>query len=164
MAVGTSRGRGRRSGGKGGHRRKVKGHVATTLTQEDIEYLKKNTRYDEQEIKEWFKGFRVRSQEAYLAGPSTNTDSTFFQTDCPDGQLSKTKILDMYSLILPAGNAHVFVDQIFRIFDKDGNGSIDFKVRSIRYRMCVSNSTLVVKFGVQLTSLRKSRKAGKKKK
>ena len=34
----------------------------------------------------------------------------------------------MYSMILPAGNAKVFVDQIFRIFDKDGNGSIDFKV------------------------------------
>lgn len=53
------------------------------------------------------------------------------QVDCPDGQLSKLKILDMYSMILPAGNAQVFVDQIFRIFDKDGNGSIDFKVRLV---------------------------------
>ena len=51
-----------------------------------------------------------------------------FKQDCPDGQLSKDKILEMYSMILPAGNAKVFVDQIFRIFDKDGNGSIDFKV------------------------------------
>ena len=31
-------------------------------------------------------------------------------------------------MILPADNAKLFVDQIFRIFDKDGNGSIDFKV------------------------------------
>ena len=53
-----------------------------------------------------------------------------FKQDCPDGQLSKDKILEMYSMILPAGNAKVFVDQIFRIFDKDGNGSIDFKVGS----------------------------------
>jgi len=30
-------------------------------------------------------------------------------------------------MILPVKNATVFVDQIFRIFDKDGNGSIDFK-------------------------------------
>ena len=29
---------------------------------------------------------------------------------------------------MPDGNASVFVDQIFRIFDKDGNGSIDFNV------------------------------------
>ena len=48
--------------------------------------------------------------------------------DCPDGELGKDKILDMYSMILPVGNAKVFVDQIFRIFDKDGNGTIDFKV------------------------------------
>ena len=52
----------------------------------------------------------------------------FFQVDCPDGELGKDKILDMYSMILPVGNAKVFVDQIFRIFDKDGNGTIDFKV------------------------------------
>merc|ERR1719189_2985335 len=30
-------------------------------------------------------------------------------------------------MILPVENAKVFVEQIFRIFDKDGNGSIDFK-------------------------------------
>ena len=29
------------------------------LTQEDIEYLKQNTRYDETEIREWYKGFKV---------------------------------------------------------------------------------------------------------
>ena len=52
-----------------------------------------------------------------------------FQVDCPDGNLGKDKILDMYSMILPVKNATVFVDQIFRIFDKDGNGSIDFKVK-----------------------------------
>ena len=51
-----------------------------------------------------------------------------FQVDCPDGELGKDKILDMYTMILPVGNAKVFVDQIFRIFDKDGNGTIDFKV------------------------------------
>ena len=34
----------------------------------------------------------------------------------------------MYTMILPVENAKLFVDQIFRIFDKDGNGSIDFKV------------------------------------
>ena len=55
------------------------------------------------------------------------------QVDCPDGQLGKDKILDMYSMILPVGNAQLFVDQIFRIFDKDGSGTIDFKVSNIKY-------------------------------
>ncbi len=89
--------------------RSRKGHgssTGNTLAQEDIDYLRRNTRYDENEIREWYKGFKA---------------------DCPDGTLSKTKILDVYAAILPAGNARVFVDQIFRIFDKDGNGSIDFR-------------------------------------
>ena len=35
-------------------------------------------------------------------------------------------------LVKMYGNTfQVFVDQIFRIFDKDGNGSIDFKVVTI---------------------------------
>lgn len=34
----------------------------------------------------------------------------------------------MYTMILPEGNAVNFVDQIFRVFDKDGDGTIDFKV------------------------------------
>jgi len=93
--------------------------VSHTLTQDDIDFLKKNTRYDEQEIKEWYRGFKQ---------------------DCPDGQLSKDKILEMYSMILPAGNAKVFVDQIFRIFDKDGNGSIDFKEFMMATDMTASGS------------------------
>ena len=48
--------------------------------------------------------------------------------DCPSGQLRRDTMMSMYSLILPAGNAEVFVDQIFKIFDQDGDGSISFKV------------------------------------
>ena len=51
-----------------------------------------------------------------------------FVTDCPDGKLKRTKILKMYEMILPVGNANMFVDQIFRIFDQDMNGSISFMV------------------------------------
>ena len=51
-----------------------------------------------------------------------------FVTDCPDGKLKRTKILKMYEMILPAGNANMFVNQIFRIFDQDMNGSISFMV------------------------------------
>ena len=63
-----------------------------------------------------------------------------FQVDCPDGQLGKDKILDMYSMILPVGNAKLFVDQIFRIFDKDGNGTIDFKEFMMATDMTASGS------------------------
>ena len=35
----------------------------------------------------------------------------------------------MYERIMPDGNPKFFVDQIFRIFDQDENGYIDFTVR-----------------------------------
>ena len=46
----------------------------------------------------------------------------------------------MYSMILPVGNAKLFVDQIFRIFDKDGNGTIDFKEFMMATDMTASGS------------------------
>ena len=52
-----------------------------------------------------------------------------FIEDCPSGKLHKKKALKMYKMILPEKNAIVFVNHIFRIFDKDNNGYIDFKVR-----------------------------------
>lgn len=43
--------------GKGRRSRKNK---TPGLSQEDIDYLAKNTKYDEAEIKEWYKGFKVK--------------------------------------------------------------------------------------------------------
>ena len=54
-----------------------------------------------------------------------------FQTDCPDGRLHKSKIVDMYAMIIPRKNATVLVDHIFRVFDRDDNGFIDFKVQPL---------------------------------
>ena len=56
--------------------------------------------------------------------------------DCPSGKLRKEKVQEMYTTILPEKNAMVFVDNIFRIFDKDNNGSIDFRVRNPCQRQC----------------------------
>lgn len=72
---------------------------------------------------------KVYENEVWLFSIWMNKN-VFLKVDCPDGELGKDKILDMYSMILPVGNAKVFVDQIFRIFDKDGNGTIDFKVQT----------------------------------
>ena len=48
--------------------------------------------------------------------------------DCPDGRMNKDKMKIMFNSIIPEGAAgEQFLDQLFRIFDKDGDGSIDFK-------------------------------------
>ena len=51
----------------------------------------------------------------------------FFQRDCPDGLLSKAKFLEVYSTFFPAGNPDQFCEHVFRSFDKDNSGKIDFK-------------------------------------
>ena len=48
--------------------------------------------------------------------------------DCPDGRMDKAKMQIMFKSIIPEGAAgEQFLEQLFRIFDKDGDGSIDFK-------------------------------------
>ncbi|XP_023346210.1 neuronal calcium sensor 2 [Eurytemora carolleeae] len=78
----------------------------TKLTKQDIEYLKKHTNFQEEAIKEWYYGFRK---------------------DCPSGQLNRTKFISMYSQVFPSGNADVFSQHVFRTFDTDGSGTIDFR-------------------------------------
>jgi len=76
------------------------------LTREDLEFLKRNTHYDEGTITEWYKGFIQ---------------------DCPDGKLDPNAFMKIYSKCFPGGNASEFCDHVFRTFDADKNGFIDFK-------------------------------------
>ncbi|VDK78623.1 unnamed protein product [Dibothriocephalus latus] len=47
--------------------------------------------------------------------------------DCPSGQLSKKKFIEVYSGFFPDGDADQFCTHVFRTFDKDNSGKIDFK-------------------------------------
>jgi len=81
-------------------------HSSRRLTKEDVHFLKNNTRYNEETIQEWYKGFI---------------------SDCPNGLLTPASFLKIYSQFFPSGNAGDFCEQIFRTFDTDKNGFIDFK-------------------------------------
>ena len=50
-----------------------------------------------------------------------------FLQEVPSGVLTKEDLTKMYSKILPSEDPSVIVDHLFRIFDRDGNGTIDFK-------------------------------------
>ncbi|KAL0279886.1 UNVERIFIED_CONTAM: hypothetical protein PYX00_001354 [Menopon gallinae] len=86
------------------------------LSKEDMDFLKSHTRYDEATIKEWYKGFKQ---------------------DCPNGRLTPAKFVDMYKMFFPSGNAEEFCDHVFRTFDMDKNGYIDFKVRVLCFLFSV---------------------------
>ena len=49
------------------------------------------------------------------------------QKDCPSGELSRKKFLAIYSSLFPEGKAGAFYQHVFRTFDADGSGRIDFK-------------------------------------
>jgi len=76
------------------------------LTDEDVEFLMKNTSYSEKEIRDWYKGFQV---------------------DCPDGKLQREKFIEIYKVFFKGGNPAKFCQHVYRTFDEDGNGWIDFK-------------------------------------
>merc|ERR1712241_1517012 len=75
------------------------------LSKEEIDFLKTNTHYDEDTINEWYKGFKQ---------------------DCPNGHLDSVSFMKIYSKCFPSGNAGEFCDHVFRTFDVDKNGTIDF--------------------------------------
>ncbi|CAF3771579.1 unnamed protein product [Rotaria magnacalcarata] len=77
----------------------------TQLSDEDINRLTKNTSYSREQIQEWHQGFLH---------------------DCPYGKVDKKKFIDVYKKFYPEGKAENFCTQVFKAFDSDDNGFIDF--------------------------------------
>eukprot|EP00090_Calanus_glacialis_P035499 TRINITY_DN60596_c0_g1_i1.p1 TRINITY_DN60596_c0_g1~~TRINITY_DN60596_c0_g1_i1.p1 ORF type:complete len:191 (-),score=46.81 TRINITY_DN60596_c0_g1_i1:153-725(-) len=76
------------------------------LSKEDLEFLARNTHYEEDTISDWYRGFKQ---------------------DCPDGRLNPEAFMKIYSKCFPMGKTSQFCDHVFRTFDTDRNGFIDFK-------------------------------------
>ncbi len=74
----------------------------------DLKFLLQNTDFTEPQIRQWFAAF---------------------VHECPDGKIDKSQFAHFYSQIDP--NAEVteeFCNHVFRCFDLDKSGFIDFKV------------------------------------
>lgn len=77
----------------------------TELTEDEINLLLANTSFTREEIHKWHEGFIK---------------------DCPKGQLSKVKFVDAYKAFYPQGKADKFCNHVFKVFDFDNSGQIDF--------------------------------------
>lgn len=71
------------------------------LSDEDVQFLTKNTRYTETEIRDWYKGF---------------------VKECPSLKLTRDKFESIYRMFFSSGSPNNFVDHVFSSFDKDGDG------------------------------------------
>ena len=76
-----------------------------SLETEEMEYIMKHTNLDRNTVKEWYAGFL---------------------RDCPTGKMTQEQFFDMYKMMIPEGNTEKFCKHVFRTFDADNNGYIDF--------------------------------------
>lgn len=81
------------------------GNRKTKLKKEEPDELIEGSRFTQKEIEDWYKGF---------------------MKSCPSGFVSTKDFQDMYSDFFE-GDASEFANHVFRTFDSDKSGFIDFK-------------------------------------
>ncbi|RWS10224.1 neurocalcin-like protein [Dinothrombium tinctorium] len=75
------------------------------LSEEDVHYILRNSFLVEEEMRQWYDNFQV---------------------DCPDGRLDKPRLIEMYRKFYKKGSPEEFCDLLFRVLDRDGNGTVEF--------------------------------------
>jgi len=76
------------------------------LKSDSLEKLKAETYFSEKEIKQWHKGFLK---------------------DCPNGLLTEQGFIKIYTQFFPNGDPTKFASLVFRVFDENQDGSIEFE-------------------------------------
>lgn len=82
------------------------GQRKSKLSEEDISYLETHTQYGKREILQWYRGFK---------------------SDCPNRILTETTLRKIYSTFYPNNTANDFCHHVFRSFNTDGSGNVDFR-------------------------------------
>lgn len=82
------------------------GKCGSKLKKETVNKLVEDTYFTEKEIRQWHKGFIK---------------------DCPNGQLTEQGFLRIYKQFFPQGDPSKFAALVFRVFDENKDGTIEFE-------------------------------------
>lgn len=81
------------------------GHKGSKLAQEEMRELLKCTYFDKKELQKWYRDF---------------------MKDCPSGELRQEEFQKIYQQFFPFGDPSKFAAFVFKVFDKNSDGSINF--------------------------------------
>ncbi|XP_064359650.1 recoverin isoform X2 [Dromaius novaehollandiae] len=90
------------------------------LSKEILEDLKLNTRYSEEELCKWYESF---------------------QKQCPDGRISRGEFEKIYANFFPNSDPQVYARHVFRSFDTNDDGTLDFREYIIALHLTSSGKT-----------------------
>lgn len=90
------------------------------MSKEILEDLKLNTKFSEDELSQWYENF---------------------QKQCPSGRISPEEFKKIYERIFPDSDAATYAQHVFRSFDTNDDGTLDFKEYIIALHMTSTGKT-----------------------
>ncbi|CAL8257632.1 unnamed protein product [Boreogadus saida] len=94
--------------------------TSSAISKEILEDLKLNTKFTETEICQWYENF---------------------QKQCPTGRISPEEFEQIYSRFFPESDATSYAQHVFRSFDTNDDGTLDFKEYIIALHMTSTGKT-----------------------
>ncbi|XP_068097128.1 visinin-like [Hyperolius riggenbachi] len=90
------------------------------LSKEILDDLKLNTRYTEDELCKWYESFTKQ---------------------CPDGKITRTDFEKIYANFFPNSDPKTYARHVFRSFDTNDDGTLDFREYIIALHLTSSGKT-----------------------